>query len=193
MHPFDKGYYTEQDLRDFGFKSVGENVKIASNCTIVGLGSITIGDNVRIDEYCTLIAVGGTLDIGSYIHIGGYCYLAAGAGIILEDFSGLSQGVKIYSKTDDYTGKHMTNPMVPERYTGVTGGTVTIGRHGIIGSGSVILPKVTVGEGSSVGALSLVTKSLDPWGVYFGCPVKRLKGRSKRLLELEAQMMSNAC
>jgi len=105
---------------------------------------------------------------------------------------GLSQGVKIYSKTDDYTGKHMTNPMVPERYTGVTGGTVTIGRHGIIGSGSVILPKVTVGEGSSVGALSLVTKSLDPWGVYFGCPVKRLKGRSKGLLELEAQMASNA-
>jgi galactoside O-acetyltransferase len=107
----------------------------------------------------------------------------------MEDFSGLSQGVRIYGKTSDYSGNYLTNPTVPEKFTCITHGTVILKRHVIIGSGAVILPNVTIGEGSSVGALSLVTKSLDPWGVFFGCPAKRLKGRSRRLLELESELM----
>ena len=188
-NPFNPGYYTEDDLKHAGFKSLGKNVRIAKNNTIIGLENIIIGDNVRIDGYCAIISAGdGWLNIGSYIHIGGWCYLSAGDGIEMENFSGLSQGVRIYSRTDDYSGKHLTNPTVPEKYIGITRGAVVLGRHVIIGSGAVILPKVTIGEGSSVGALSLVTNDLDPWGVYFGCPVKRLKGRSKRLLELEAEL-----
>lgn len=190
MNPFDPGYFSEHDLKDAGFKKIGRNVQIAKNCTIIGLQNISIGDNVRIDGYCSIIAAGeGSLDVGSFIHIGGYCLLSAGDGIRMEDFSGLSQGVKIYSRTDDYTGNCLTNPTVPEKYTGITRGTVALGRHVVIGSGSVILPNVCVGEGSSVGALSLVTKSLEPWGVFFGCPAKKLKNRSKRLLELESELV----
>jgi galactoside O-acetyltransferase len=188
-NPFDPGYYTEGELKNAGFKAIGRNVRIAKNCTIIGLENITIGDNVRIDGYCSIIAAGqGWLNIRSFIHIGGYCLLSAGDGIELEDFCGLSHGVRIYSRTDDYTGKHLTNPTVPEKYTGITHGTVTLGRHVIIGSGTVILPKVSIGEGSSVGALSFVHKSLEPWGIFFGCPVQRLKDRSKRLLELEIDL-----
>ena len=69
---------------------------------------------------------------------------------------------------------------------------VSLGRHVIVGSGSVILPGVVVGEGSSVGALSLVTKSLEPWGVFFGAPVRRLKSRSQRLLALEESLRAEA-
>lgn len=190
MNPFNPGYYNEHDLKMAGFKAIGHNVQIAKNCTIIGLENIEIGNNVRIDGYCSIIASGnGWLKLGSYIHIGSYCFLSAGDGICMGDFSGLSQGVRIYSRTDDYSGKHLTNPTVPHRYTGITRGAVTLGRHVIVGSGSVILPKVMIGEGSSVGALSLVNKSLESWGVYFGCPAKRLNERSKRLLELEAELM----
>jgi len=186
---FDPGYYTEPDLKNAGFKSVGKNVSIAKNCTIIGLSNIEIGDNVRIDGYCSIIAAGtGYVKLGSYIHIGGYCMLSAGDGIVMDDFSGLSQGVRIYSRTDDYSGKYLTNPTVPEKYIGITQGKVELRRHVIIGSGSVILPQVTIGEGSSVGALSLVTKSLDDWGVYFGSPAKRLKRRSRNLLKLEEEL-----
>jgi acetyltransferase-like isoleucine patch superfamily enzyme len=189
-NPFDSGFYTEAELRSVGFKSVGSHVQIAKNCNIIGLRNISIGDRVRIDGYCTIVAAGnGWVDLGSFIHIGGYCFLSAGEGIIMEDFSGLSQGVRIYSRTDDFSGKYLTNPTVPSKYTGITGGTVILERHVIIGSGSVILPKVTIGEGSSVGALSLVTKSIGCWGVFFGCPVKRLKSRSKNLLALEDELM----
>jgi acetyltransferase-like isoleucine patch superfamily enzyme len=188
-NPFDPGYYTEHDLKDAGFKRLGRNLRIDKNCTIIGLENIELGDNVRIDSYCTIVAAGnGWLKLGSYIHIGGYCLLSAGSGIHMEDFSGLSHGVKVYSRSDDYTGKYMTNPTVPEKYTGVHQGPVILGRHVIIGCGSVILPNLTIGEGSSVGALSLVSKSLDPWGIYVGCPADKVKDRSNRLLELEAEL-----
>lgn len=191
MNPFDTGYYTELELQGAGFKSLGNNVKIAKNCTVLGLENIEIGNNVRIDGYCTIVASkGGWLKIGSYIHIGSYCFLSAGDGIHLQDFCGLSQGVRIYSRTDDYSGKYLTNPTVPPEYTGVTKGSVTLRKHVILGSGTVVLPGVTIAEGSSVGAQSLVTKSIDGWGVYFGVPVKRLKNRSRDLIELERELLS---
>ncbi|MEQ5633304.1 acyltransferase [Providencia manganoxydans] len=190
MNPFNPGYFNDNELKEMGFKAIGENVSIAKNCTIVGVENITIGNNVRIDGYSTIIVPkDGWLSIGSYIHIGGYSFLSAGSGIELQDFSGLSQGVKIYSKTDDYSGKYLTNPMIPSEFTGVKEGSVVIGKHVIIGSGSVILPSVEIGEGSSVGAQSLVMKSLEPWGIYFGLPAKKIKNRSKKLLELECEFL----
>lgn len=188
-NPFDPGYYEEHELAAIGFKSVGSNVRVAKNCTIIGLENISIGDNVRIDGYSTIIAAGGFVTLGSYIHIGGYSFLSGGAGIVLESFSGLSQGVKIYSKSDDYSGAALTNPTVPSRYLNVVSGAVTLKRHVIVGSGSVVLPNVTIGEGSSVGALSVVTKSLDEWGVFVGVPARRLKSRSRQLLEQEKQLL----
>ncbi len=189
MNPFNPGYFSEDELASAGFKLIGRNVRIARNCTIIGLENISIGDNVRIDGYSALVAAGtGFLNIGSYVHIGGWCYLSAGDGIQMDDFTGLSQGVRIYSRSDDYSGHSLTNPTVPAKYTNVKSGPVTLGRHVIVGSGSVILPGVEIGEGSAVGALSLVVKSLSPWGVYFGSPARRLKSRSKRLLELESEL-----
>lgn len=190
-NPFDTGYYNEDELRSYGFKSVGKNVKIAKNCTIIGLENIELADNVRIDGYCSLMAGGsGFIRIGSYVHIGAYSFLAAGEGIVMEDFSGLSQGVRIYSRTDDYNGNALSNPTVPAKYTGVTGGTVTLRRHALIGSSVIILPKVEVGIGSAVGAMSLVTKSLKEWGFFFGVPAKFLKARSQKLLELEKELLA---
>jgi acetyltransferase-like isoleucine patch superfamily enzyme len=191
-NPFNPGYWSEVDLRTFGFGDVGSNVTIAKNCTIVGLANITIGSNVRIDGPTVMSASGGRIRIGSYVHIGGMVFLAGGGGIELEDFSGLSQGVHIYSTSDDYSGHALTNPTVPKEFVNIMVAPVHLKRHVIVGSGSVILPGCTVGEGTSIGALSLVTKSLEPWGVYFGSPVKRLKSRSKRLLTLEERLADAA-
>ena len=88
--------------------------------------------------------------------------------ILFYRISGLSHGVKIYTKSDDYSGKFLTNPTVPEEYTSKKTGSVILGKHAIIGSNSIVLPGVTIGEGTAVGALSLVTKSLGEWGVFFG-------------------------
>ena len=190
QNPLNPGYWTEEELKQFGSPSVGRNVQVAKNCTVVGIENITFGNNVRIDGPTVLSASGGNIRIGSHVHIGGMCFLAGGGGIDMEDFSGLSQAVRVYSASDDYSGAALTNPTVPRQYLNVKVAPVRLGRHVIVGSGTAILPGCTIGEGTSVGAMSLVTKSLDPWGVYFGTPAKRLKARSKKLLRLETELQS---
>jgi acetyltransferase-like isoleucine patch superfamily enzyme len=49
-----------------------------------------------------------------------------------------------------------------------------MGMHVVISSGSVVLPGVSIAEGSTVGALSLIRESLDSGGVYFGVPAKKV-------------------
>lgn len=183
---FDKGFFSQVELESAGFKSLGSNVLISRNVTIVGVENISIGTDVRIDDFCMLIAPGnGYIHIGSNVHIAGYCLLSAGNGVVLGNYSGLSHGVKVYSRTDDYGGDFLTNPTVSSKFTGALGGVVTISKHVIVGAGTVILPNITIGEGASIGAQSLITKSLESWFVYFGVPARKLKKRKKGLLELE--------
>jgi galactoside O-acetyltransferase len=67
---------------------------------------------------------------------------------------------------------------------------IEIGRHVIIGAGTIVFPGVTLGEGSSIGSSSMVTKSTEPWGVYFGIPAKKIKNRQRNLLELEKEYLA---
>jgi len=63
----------------------------------------------------------------------------------------------------------MTNPTVDNRFTKVEVNDVCIGKHVIIGSGSVILPGVTLEDGVAVGALSLVKAgNYKKFGIYGG-------------------------
>jgi len=184
-------FYSDDELKSFKFKGLGKNVKIKKNASIYFAENITIKDNVRIDDYTVIVASNNNTTIGNYVHIASNCYIAASEGLEMNDFSGLAPGVKIFTGSDDYSGNKLTNPTVDRKYIGGSTGEVVLGRHVIIGSNSVILPGVRIGEGSSVGALSLVTKSLKSWGIYFGTPVKKLKARSKNLLELEKEFLKN--
>ena len=109
----------------------------------------------------------------------------------MEDFTTTSSRVCIYSVSDDYSGEAMTNPMIPEKYKKLECGKVTIKKHSIIGSGTTILPGVILEEGTSIGANSLVLKSTEPWGIYAGSPIKKLKARKKDLLKLEREFLEN--
>lgn len=181
-------FYSEDELKDLGLKSYGSNVLISRNAVLYNPELLEIGHDVRIDDFTT---ISGKVSLGSYIHIAQFCGLYGGdEGIFMEDFTGLSSRVVIYATSNDYSGNSLTNPMVPAKYKqGDKSIAVRLEKHVIVGCTSVILPGVNIGIGSSVGAMSLVAKSLDPWGVYAGSPVKRLKDRSKKLLELEEEML----
>lgn len=188
MNPFDPGYYSSLELRSFGFARVGENCMVARNCTVIGLANITLGDHVRIDGFTSLIAPKGRIKIGSYVHIAGGCMLGARGGIELGDFSSLSQGVRIFTAIDDFSGNHLSNATVPEDLTGVQAAPVSIGRYVPIGSGSIVLPGAVVGEGAAVAAMSLVAQSLQEWTIYAGNPAKPTGKRSRKLLDLVARL-----
>ena len=180
---------TADQLMRKGFARVGENVQISDKASFYNCKKISICDNVRIDDFCILSAGRGGIEIGSYVHIGAYSMLTGAGKISLLDFSGLSSRVSIYSSSDDYSGASMSNPTVPAEFTNVHHADVIIGRHAIIGSGSVVLPGVILEQGVAVGALSLISKNCSEFGIYSGTPAKRIKTRKRDLLEKEAQLV----
>lgn len=83
----------------------------------------------------------------------------------------------------------MTNSTVSASYKSEFKSPVYLGRHVIVGAGSIVFPGVEVAEGCSVGAMTLVNKSTLPWGIYAGNPARRMKERRKDLLELEKKFL----
>lgn len=176
-----KSFYSPEELTSLGFQKVGKNILISRKASIYSPETISIGDHVRIDDFCIL---SGKITLGSYIHISAYTALYGKNGISVGNFATISGRVLIYSQNDDYSGVYMTNPMVPETFTNVSGGEVIICDHAIIGAGSIVLPDITIGEGASIGAMSLVKNNAEPWTVYAGVPAKKLADRKKDILTL---------
>ena len=183
-------FYTKDELKKIGFKSIGENVLISDKCSIYGADKISIGNNVRIDDFCILSA-GSEIILGDYIHIACYSSLIGKGEIIMEDFSGLSSRVSVYSSTDDYLGIGLTNPMIPEEYRKVTNGKVHIKKHAVIGSGCLIMPNVTINIGVSIYAKSLVKSDCEELSIYAGIPCKKIKNKFANFLELEKEFLNN--
>lgn len=180
-------YYNQEQLNKLGFKHIGKNVKISDKASIYNCNEIEIDDNSRIDDFCV---VSGKIKIGRNVHITPTCLVAGGEkGIIFEDFTTIAYGVQVFTQSDDYSGKTMTNSTVPKEYKNEFMKEIILKKYSIVGAGTIIMPGVILAEGTSVGAMSLILKSTEPWGIYVGNPAKRIKDRKKDLLELEKQYL----
>jgi galactoside O-acetyltransferase len=176
-------------IKHMGFASVGDNVQISDRASFYGVDRITLGSNVRIDDFCVLSAGLGGICIGQHVHIAVFSSLIGAGKITLSDFCNISSRVSIYSSSDDHSGATMTNPTVPSEYTGVKHADVFLGKHVLVFGGSVILPGVTLEDGVVIGALSLIKKNCQAFGIYAGNPARRIKERNRDLLELEQRFM----
>ena len=186
MAIFHGNMLSDTKLAECGFRSVGKDVQVSDRADIFGTEHITLGDNVRIDDY-TIISATASVTIGSHIHIANHCSIIAGAEFIMEDYSTLSVGVRVFTHSDDFSGESMTNPTIPEEFKQVRYEKISIGRHVVVGANSVVLPGSVLEEGVAVGAMSLVGDKLPAWGIYGGVPATRIKERSKNLLAMEKQ------
>jgi len=99
------------------------------------------------------------LKIGKYVDIGAFTYMNALYGIELEDFVQIGSHCSIYS-VSTIDGKK---------------GKIVIRKNARIGSHCVVMPDVTVGENSIVGAFSLVDKDIPANVIAFGVPAKVFK------------------
>lgn len=177
-------FLTQQQLEGMGFANLGKNVLISEKASIYNAKEISIGDHSRIDDFAILSAGPGGIVIGNYVHIACHATLIGKATIVMNDYSGVSSRVAVYSSSDNYDGSWMTNPCLPDHVLNTKHKPVIIGKHVVIGSGSTILPGVTL-ENCSVGAMSLVNKSCDSFVVLAGIPAHPVKDRVKNFLELE--------
>lgn len=184
-------FLTLNEINLMGFKEIGRNVLISRKASFYNVKNIQIGSNVRIDDFCVISAGQHGIKIGSNVHIAVYTSLIGKEKIEISDFCNLSSKVSIYSSNDDYSGKYLTSPIIPEEYTNITSSPVFLGKHTIIGSGSIILPGVVLEDGVAVGALSLVKHSFPAFTIIAGRPAIVIKIRESTLLELEQNYLNN--
>lgn len=143
------------------------NVKTFEYTKIIGIENVEFGKYVIIDDF-VLIYAKEKITIGNHVHIASFASISGGGELVLEDFSAISSGCRIITGTDDFKDGGFGNSTVSNNFRNVRTGKIHIGQFSVIGGNCVILPGVVVGEGATVGAGSVVTKDLEPWGVYVG-------------------------
>lgn len=184
-------YLNENDLRDYGFRSLGKNVRISSDARIYGEQNISIGDDVRIDDFAILSAANGFIEIGSHVFIARGCHLSGTMGIRIHNFVTLAGNVTIYSASDDYSGESLTGQAIPPQYTALSGGCVELHKHVILGTGTTIIGPAQLAEGSGTGAMTLVNRDLETWWLYAGIPARKIKEKSRMALDHEVNFLNN--
>lgn len=180
-------YLSREKIEKMNFKRLGRDVLISDKACIYNADQIEIDDESRIDDFCIL---SGRVCIGKYNHITPMCLIAGGLpGVYFSDFCTLAYGAKVFSQSDDYSGESLTNSLIDKKYKKEIFLPVFLKKHVILGAGSIVLPGVTIEEGCSIGAMTLVTKNTTAWGVYAGSPARRIKDRSQGLLTLEKSFL----
>lgn len=182
-------FYKTKELQKLGFKSLGKNILLSKKASIYGAENISIGNNVRIDDF---VILSGCITIGNYVHVSASSILLSKEeGIFIEDFCALSVGCKVLGSSDDFKGEALVGPCIKMEYRKIISKPIRLGKHSLLGCGSIILPGGNLAEGVSVGASSLIIRETKPWGVYFGIPAKRMMERNKNILKLEKEFLAS--
>jgi len=168
------------------FKSIGKDVLMFPLTKIICPEQVSIGDSVIIDDFVFMMV---KATIGSFIHIAGMTSIVGNGEYVMEDFSSVSWGCRIFTGNEDWHGNAINNPTVDPPYRRATRSYVRFEKHATLGANSVILPGVTLGEGALVGANSLVRENCLPYSIYVGSPVRKVGEYSKdKLVEIERQL-----
>ena len=160
-------------------KSYGDDVFISGRVEIRRPHLVSVGNHVAIDSgfYCTVGA-----EIGDYVHIGPCITVIGGEKGLLRmgNFTTIGAGSRIICGSDEFRGEGLVGYNIPEQYRDrLVIAPVTFNSFVNVGSNVVVLPGVTLGEGSVIGSCSLVTGNTEPWTVYFGTPARGVKQRKR--------------
>jgi galactoside O-acetyltransferase len=160
-------------------KKLGQDTLIDQGVSIWGANKIEIGAHCIIG-YMVQISCGGGQNAQSKIFIGDYCFIGPSSfiggcdTIIMNDYSSLSAGVRVYSASNLPTHpKHPGQLMsmahaAPADQQYEIRGKVEIGTYAFVGINSIILPQVTLGRGSIVHPYTEVTKSFPSFANIMG-------------------------
>jgi acetyltransferase-like isoleucine patch superfamily enzyme len=154
-----------------------------------------VGADSIVDDYCYFST---RVVVGRCSHIASGCSVAGGIDrtFRLGDFSSLSSGVKVWCVSDDFVNDvvAIVPADIPSPKTHLIVGDVTIGNYTAVGSNTVVMPGNSIPDGTVVGALSFVPSAYDfqPWSVYAGNPVRRLRARNQDNVLAQVELLRAA-
>ena len=149
------------------FKECAHNVQINDSCPFNHCENIEMKNDISIQRDCTFSGHGG---------------ITIGNGTII------AHCVDVFSGEHNYDSDDLNSLPFDERFVTAP---VNIGNYVWIGSHSIILPGVTIGDGAVIGAGSVVTKDIPPLAIAAGNPAHVIKYRNKnRYEELAAKGIS---
>ena len=170
-------------------KASGEDVFFSANVEVRQPQLVSVGNHTKIDSYLYLTT---SAEIGDYVHLatGAMIIGSARGRFVMNHFSTLSIGGRIICGSDEHKGYGLVGPTIPEEFHDrLIIEPVVFGRFANVGASVTILPGVTLGEGSVVGAYSLVNKDTAPWTIYVGVPARPVGNRpSGKMLEYAKQL-----
>ncbi len=156
-------------------RAVGEGLVVGPGVGFKHLDRFEVGHGVFIGAQSYLQGrFDGTCVIGDHVWIGPQSYFDA-RDLVLGDYVGWGPGAKVLGST--HTGLPIDVPIVQ---TDLEIKPVRIDAWADIGTNAVILPGVTVGRGSIVGAGAVVTKDVPPFAIVAGVPARILRFRTDR-------------
>lgn len=154
-------------------RGVGHGLRVGTGVGFKHLDRFTIGHGVFIGAQSYLQGrFDGDCVIGDHVWIGPHSYFDA-RDLVIEDYVGWGPGAKVLGSA------HTAVPIdVPIVQTDLVIKPVRIEAWADIGTNAVIMPGVTVGRGSIVGAGAVVTKDVPPLAVVAGVPARILRWRT---------------
>lgn len=167
-------WMTRTELEEMGLGIADRTPRVSSSVLFLNPRRISLGEGVRIDAFSVLSAGEGFISVGDDCHLSHSVKIYGGGGVELGVASGLSAGVCLYSQSDNFTSGHLSHPTVDPDFRKVTTAPVKIGDFCAVGANSVILPGSSMGEGSRLGALSLLSSDVLPLEVHAGVPSRKV-------------------
>ncbi|GAB4549209.1 MAG: acyltransferase [Anaerolineae bacterium] len=150
----------------------GHGLHVGSGVGFLHLETFEIGNSVFIGAHSYIQGrFDGTCVIGDHVWIGPQSYFDA-RDMIIEEYVGWGPGAKVLGST--HTGLPIDVPIVQ---TDLEIKPVKIEAWADIGTNAVVLPGVTIGKGSIVGAGAVVSRDVPPYAIVAGVPARFLRWR----------------